>query len=97
MIEIPDKDLSLIIFPAFAQSYILTENFYVVGALFSGLEDTDINTFDQLSPTDKTCYIYRCRQIPDAFLCLCKTDVSPEQSYSFTEQVDLIFFLYNNL
>ncbi|XP_060571817.1 proteasome assembly chaperone 1-like [Ruditapes philippinarum] len=88
--KLPCQSLIIAIGPAasaFAQSYILTENYYVVGALFSGLEDTDINTFDQLSPTDKTCYIYRCRQIPDAFLCLCKTDVSPEQSYSFTEQL----------
>ncbi|XP_045197531.2 proteasome assembly chaperone 1-like [Mercenaria mercenaria] len=88
--KLPCQILIIAIGPAaagFVQAYVLHEDYYIVGALFSGLEETDINTFDQMSPSDKTCYIYRSRSIPDAFLCLCKTDVTPEQSYSFTEQL----------
>jgi len=79
--------LYLYIFAGFAQAYLLTDDFYVVGALFSGMSDNDVNTFEQMSPSDKTCYVYRSRSIPDAFLCLCKTEVDEEQAYSWTEQV----------
>ncbi|KAL4232543.1 Proteasome assembly chaperone 1 [Mactra antiquata] len=88
--KLPCQTLIVAVGPAaagFAQAFILNDDYYIVGAIFSGMEETDVNTFDQKSPTDKTCYIYRSTQIPDAFLCLCKTDVSAEQSYSFTEQL----------
>lgn len=65
----------------------MTDDFYVIGALFSGMADDDVNTFEQMSPSDKTCYVYRSRSIPDAFLVLCKTDVEAEQAYSWTDQV----------
>ncbi|KAH3729968.1 proteasome assembly chaperone 1-like isoform X2 [Dreissena polymorpha] len=95
LLKIPEKKLPcqiliVAIGPAasgFVQSHLLTDDFQVVGALFSGLSDSDVNTFDQMSPADKNCYIYRSRQIPDVFMCLCKTDVSAEQSYSWTEQL----------
>jgi len=78
----------------FAQSYLLSDDFYIVGALFSGMSESDVNTFDQKSPSDKTCYIYRSRSNQKAFLCMCKTDVSNEQSYSWTEQVSTIKIHY---
>ncbi|WAR07124.1 PSMG1-like protein [Mya arenaria] len=80
--KVPCQTLVIAIGPAaagFVQAYILTEQFYVVGALFSGMSDNDVNTFDQTAPSDKTCYIYRSRSNDQAYLCLCKTDVSDEQ------------------
>lgn len=88
--KLPCETLIVAVGPAasgFAQAYILHEGYYIIGAIFSGMEERDVNTFDQMSPSDKTCYIYRNRLIPNAYLCLCKTDVTPEQSYSFTEQL----------
>ena len=72
----------------FVQAYIITDDFYVVGALFSGMNEDDFNTFEQNSPSDKTCYIYRSKRVPEMFLCLCKIDVDPEQAYSWTDQVN---------
>ncbi|XP_052811054.1 proteasome assembly chaperone 1-like [Mya arenaria] len=88
--KVPCQTLVIAIGPAaagFVQAYILTEQFYVVGALFSGMSDNDVNTFDQTAPSDKTCYIYRSRSNDQAYLCLCKTDVSDEQCYSWADQL----------
>lgn len=71
----------------FVQAYILENDFSIVGALFSGLDEKDWNTFDQTAPTDKTCYVYRSRSKPGVFVCSCKTDVNVEQSYSWVEQL----------
>ena len=73
--------------PGFAQAYILYEDFEIIGALFSGMKDRDVNTLTQLSPTDKSCYVYRSRSTPQVLVCLCNTEVEPEQSYSWVTQV----------
>ena len=71
----------------FVQAYILHGDFEVIGALFSGMNDRDINTLTQMSPTDKSCYVYRSRSVPEVLVCLCNTEVEPEQSYSWVTQV----------
>ena len=69
------------------QAYIIQEGFEVIGALFSGMNERDINTLTQMSPTDKSCYIYRSRTVPQVLVCLCNAEVEPEQSYSWVNQV----------
>ena len=51
------------------------------------MKERDVNTLTQLSPTDKSCYVYRSRTNPQVLVCLCNTEVEPEQSYSWVTQV----------
>lgn len=73
--------------PGFVQAYVLYEDFEIIGALFNGMRNRDVNTLTQMSPTDKSCYIYRSRSVPEVLVCLCNTEVEPEQSYSWVTQV----------
>ncbi|KAJ8315422.1 hypothetical protein KUTeg_007572, partial [Tegillarca granosa] len=42
----------------FAQTYITHDDYEIIGGVFGGLQETDVNTFQQTAPTDKSCYIY---------------------------------------
>ena len=79
------------------QAYIIQEGFEVIGALFSGMNERDINTLTQMSPTDKSCYIYRSRTVPQVLVCLCNAEVEPEQSISWVNQVLHNFYPANLL
>ncbi|XP_021359417.1 proteasome assembly chaperone 1-like [Mizuhopecten yessoensis] len=71
----------------FARVYILHEEFDLIGGIFGGIKEHDFNTFQQTSPTDKTCYLYRSTQNPLIMVCQCNVDISPEQSYSFVTKL----------
>lgn len=55
--------------------------------MFCGMKEDDVNTFGQMSPTDKTCYIYRKCDYPSALVCECNYDIRPEYAHSFVNQV----------
>lgn len=58
-----------------------------IGVICTGLKSNDINSMSQNAATDKTCYIYRLTSRPEVIVALCNTDVSPEQSYSWTHNL----------
>ena len=71
----------------FTQTYITHKNYEIIGGLFCGMKEDDVNTFGQMSPTDKTCYIYRKCDYPSAMVCECNYDIRPEYASSFVNQV----------
>ncbi|XP_067946109.1 proteasome assembly chaperone 1-like [Watersipora subatra] len=71
----------------FVQTHLLYEGAERLGVLCSGLSDNCINTLDQESFTDETCYIYRLRSHPSILFCQCNTKVIPEQSSSWVQQL----------
>ncbi|XP_061177285.1 proteasome assembly chaperone 1-like [Saccostrea echinata] len=71
----------------FTQTYVTHKNYEVIGGLFCGMKEDDVNTFGQTSPTDKTCYIYRKCDYPSALVCECNYDVRPEYAHSFVNQL----------
>ncbi|XP_069141745.1 proteasome assembly chaperone 1-like isoform X1 [Argopecten irradians] len=71
----------------FARAYILHQEFELLGGLFGGIKEHDFNTFQQTSPTDKTCYLYRSTQNRHVMVCQCNVDITPEQSYSFATKL----------
>ena len=87
--------MSILIFIGFVQTYVTHKNYEIIGGLFSGLQEDDVNTFSQKSPTDKSCYIYRKKDCPEVLVCQCNLTVSPEQAYSFADQVRLKRFFFN--
>ncbi|XP_078322761.1 proteasome assembly chaperone 1-like isoform X3 [Crassostrea virginica] len=71
----------------FTQTYITHKNYEIIGGLFCGMKEDDVNTFGQMSPTDKTCYIYRKCDYPSAMVCECNYDIRPEYASSFVNQL----------
>jgi len=82
-----------------ARTYIVHKNFEMIGGVFGGMREGDFTSLHQQSPTDKTCYIYRCKDNPGVIVCQCNMDVTPEQAFSFSTQVKqsvhFICSLYN--
>ena len=58
-----------------------------LAVICSGMGDRDVNTFSQSAPTDKACYVYRLLNATDVIVVMCNTAVSPEQSFSWTNEV----------
>lgn len=77
----------------FVQTYVTHKNYEIIGGLFSGLSPDDMNTFSQKSPTDKSCYLYRKKDCPEVIVCQCNITVTPEQSFSFAEQVRFQYYI----
>ncbi|KAK3097497.1 hypothetical protein FSP39_010216 [Pinctada imbricata] len=71
----------------FSQTYITHTNYEILGAVFGGMNDGDINSIQQTSPADKCCYIYRNKEDPTVFVCQCNLTVLPENSFSFVSQL----------
>lgn len=71
----------------FTQTYVTHKNYEIIGAMFCGMKEDDVNTFGQMSPTDKTCYIYRKCDYPSALVCECNYDIRPEYAHSFVNQL----------
>lgn len=88
--KLPAEILIIAIGPAatgFIQTYLIHKNYEVIGGLFSGMDEDDVNTFSQDSPTDKSCYIYRKKDASEILVCQCNVTVLPEQAFSFVEQL----------
>lgn len=71
----------------FAQTYITHDDYEIIGGVFGGLQETDVNTFQQTAPTDKSCYIYWKKSNKKVLVCQCNTDIKPEQSYSWVTEL----------
>ena len=61
-----------------------------LAVICSGMGDRDVNTFSQSAPTDKACYVYRLLNAKDVVVVMCNTAVSPEQSFSWTNEVGIL-------
>ncbi|XP_048769337.2 proteasome assembly chaperone 1-like [Ostrea edulis] len=88
--KLPVDAFVLAIGPAatgFTQTYVTHKNYEMIGALFCGMKENDVNTFSQHSLTDKTCYIYRKCDYNSALVCECNYDIRPEYAHSFVNQL----------
>ncbi|XP_005100141.1 proteasome assembly chaperone 1 [Aplysia californica] len=70
---------------AFTEVYVKTFKYEIIGGIFSKIQDDDPCTLSQTSPTDKSCFIYRCYSNPSIIVCQCNRDVSQEQSFSWAK------------
>ncbi len=72
----------------FVHTYLLqNQPVEVLGVVCNGLDDTVSNTIGQMSPTDKSCFVYQLLEQRDTVIVQCNTDVKPEQAFSWTKQV----------
>ncbi|XP_071135747.1 proteasome assembly chaperone 1-like isoform X2 [Mytilus edulis] len=88
--KLPCEILIIAVGPAatgFIQTYVIHKNYEIIAGLFSGLHEDDINTLSQKTPTDKSCFLYRKKDCPKILVCQCNITVTPEQAFSFTEQI----------
>ncbi|RUS90693.1 hypothetical protein EGW08_001497 [Elysia chlorotica] len=70
---------------AFTEIYVKQFNYERVGGIFTSLGDEDQLTLSNASPTDKTCYIWRCHSNPSILVCQCNRHVSAEQSFQWAQ------------
>ena len=81
----------------FVQTYLMEgHTSEILGVICSGMKEGTINTFSQNSPTDSTCYIHRLSNNTETVIVQCNTDVSAEQSFSWTNEVRTFvnYFMY---
>ncbi|XP_064596687.1 proteasome assembly chaperone 1-like [Liolophura sinensis] len=71
----------------FVHAYLIDNESEAIAAICTGFTDDDSKLFIPQSPTDKTCRLYRSRQSPKQFTCICNSVVSPEQAFSWTSQL----------
>ena len=68
--------------------------FEKIAGVFSGISDEAVQTLEQLGKSDETCYVHRSKDTPGLIVCQCKTDVKPDQSFSWVTQVRSIQFIW---
>ncbi|XP_033125671.1 proteasome assembly chaperone 1-like [Anneissia japonica] len=71
----------------FSQAYLLPEDPEILGVIASGMSSLDKNSFSQKADSDKTCFIHRLASNPEVLVVLCKSNVAPEQAFSWTQQL----------
>ena len=75
----------------FTQTYILeNQETEIIGIICSGMKDRELTSFSQQNATDKNCYIHRIKDKDDILVVQCKVDISPEQAFSWTQEVSVM-------
>ncbi|XP_041353884.1 proteasome assembly chaperone 1-like [Gigantopelta aegis] len=72
----------------FIQTYVMEDKtFERVAGVFSGISDEAVQTLEQLGKSDETCYLHRSTSTTGLMVCQCKTEVKPDQSFSWVTQL----------
>jgi len=88
---LPCKSLIIAIGPVatgFLQVYVLdSQPSDVIGSISCSFSDDEVSTFTQTTSSDKTCLIHRMKTQPDLIMVQCNATISPEQSFSWMQQL----------